>query len=97
MLSGHDEQHCAENGCVWPVDEYEMNVDIAMKRLWIVAASLFAGIGLNRAQDGVDKAMADAFDARMLAGHLGKNADACLVRRYDANHPAQHPKQKSPR
>ena len=36
MLSG---QRRAENGCVWGVDEdeYEMNVDIAMKRLWIVA------------------------------------------------------------
>jgi intracellular sulfur oxidation DsrE/DsrF family protein len=33
MLSGHDEQRCAENGRVWAVDEYEMNVDIAMKRL----------------------------------------------------------------
>jgi len=26
--------------------------------------------------------------------HLGKNAYACFLRRYDANHLAQHPKQK---
>ena len=71
-----------------------MNVDIAMKRLRIAAAALFAGIGLTHAQDGVDKARADAFEVRMFAGQPGKKAYACFLRRYDANHLAQHPKQK---
>jgi hypothetical protein len=66
-----------------------------MNRLWIAAAvALFAGIGLSHAQDGVDKAKADAFDVRMFAGHPGKKTYACFLRRYDANHLAQHPKQK---
>jgi hypothetical protein len=66
-----------------------------MKRLWIAAAvATLAGIGLLRAQDGVDKAKAEAFDVRMFAGSPGKKAYACFVRRYDANHLAQHPKQK---
>jgi hypothetical protein len=66
-----------------------------MKRLWIAAAvATLAGIGPLRAQDGVDKAKAEAFDVRMFAGGPGKKAYACFVRRYDANHLAQHPKQK---
>jgi hypothetical protein len=66
-----------------------------MKRLWIAAAvATLAGIGLLRAQDGVDEAKAEAFDVRMFAGSPGKKAYACFVRRYDANHLAQHPKQK---
>jgi hypothetical protein len=42
----------------------------------------------------VDKAKATAFDARMFAGPLGQKTYACFVRRYDASHLAQHPKQK---
>ncbi|KWV59215.1 hypothetical protein AS156_31560 [Bradyrhizobium macuxiense] len=46
------------------------------------------------AQDGVDKAKAAAFDNRMFAGPPGAKAYACFVRRYDADHLAQHPRQK---
>jgi len=69
-----------------------------MKRLWIatlaaiiVAASAGAGYAED---DGIDKARADAFDARMFARPPGQKAYACFVRRYDAEHLAQHPKQK---
>ena len=69
-----------------------------MKSLWIaplpaivVAAS--AGAGHAR-DDGIDKASADAFDARMFAGPPGNKAYACFVRRYDTGHLAQHPRQR---
>jgi hypothetical protein len=66
-----------------------------MKRLSIAAVLvLFAGIGPSRAQDSVDKAKAAAFDNRMFAGPLSQKTYACFVRRYDANHLAQHPQQK---
>ena len=47
-----------------------------------------------RAQDGVDKARAAAFDKRLFAGPVGARTYACFIRRYDANHLAQHPRQK---
>jgi hypothetical protein len=53
-----------------------------------------ADIGPGRTQDGVDKATAATFDNRVFAGPLGQKTYACFVRRYDANHLAQHPKQK---
>jgi hypothetical protein len=60
-----------------------------------LSATAFAGAGPTvRAQEGVDKAKAAAFDNRMFAGPPGAKAYACFVRRYDANHLAQHPKQK---
>ena len=66
-----------------------------MSRPWTAAALVWlAGIGLCYAQDGVDKANAAAFDSRMFAGPLGHKTYACFVRRYDAGHLAQHPKQK---
>jgi hypothetical protein len=58
------------------------------------AIASLAGIRLGYAQDGVDKTKAAAFDNRMFAGPIGEKADACYVRRYDASHLAQHPKQK---
>ena len=66
-----------------------------MKCAWIVAV-VVAVVGANacRAQEGVDKAKATAFDARMFGGPLGKKTYACFVRRYDASHLAQYPKQK---
>jgi hypothetical protein len=45
-------------------------------------------------QADVDKAKATAFDARMFGRPLSQKTYACFVRRYDANHLAQHPKQK---
>ena len=66
-----------------------------MKRPWIAAAlASLAGIGLCHAQDSVDKARVAAFDNRMFAGPLGQKTYACFVRRYNADHLAQHPKQK---
>lgn len=66
-----------------------------MKLLWIAAAlASLAGIGAGHARDGVDKAKAAAFDNRMFAGPLGQKSYACFVRRYDAGHLAQHPRQK---
>jgi hypothetical protein len=57
----------------------------------ILAASVTFG---HADQDGIDKAKADAFDVRMFVHPPGKKAYACFVRRYDADHLAQHPKQK---
>jgi hypothetical protein len=42
----------------------------------------------------VDKAKATAFHARTFGGSLSQKTYACFVRRYDASHLAQHPKQK---
>src|SRR6266702_358144 len=53
-----------------------------------------AGIGASHAHDGIDKGKAAAFDNRMFAGPLGQKTYACFVRRYDASHLAEHPKQK---
>jgi hypothetical protein len=66
-----------------------------MKCVWIVAAvASVVGANTCHAQEGIDKAKATAFDARMFAGPLGQKTYACFVRRYDASHLAQHPKQK---
>ena len=58
------------------------------------AVASLPGIGPGHAQNTVDKAKAAAFDNRMFAGPIGEKTYACFVRRYDANHLAQHPKQK---
>jgi hypothetical protein len=69
-----------------------------MKSLWIAALAAIvvaASAGAGHTQDdGIDKAKADALDARMFERPPGKKAYACFVRRYDADHLAQHPKQK---
>jgi len=66
-----------------------------MKCTSIVAAVAFMiGVGACHAQESVDKAKAAAFDGRMFGGPLGAKTYACFVRRYDASHLAQHPKQK---
>ena len=65
---------------------------IVLSTLTLIATAALAGPGL--AQDGVDKAKATAFDNRVFAAPLGEKTYACFVRRYDANHLAQHPKQK---
>ncbi|MFQ3456907.1 hypothetical protein PMN64_26850 [Bradyrhizobium sp. UFLA01-814] len=69
-----------------------------MKQAFLVvalAAAACTGAPLTaQAQEGVDKAAAAAFDNRMFAAPPGAKAYACFVRRYDANHLAQHPKQK---
>lgn len=69
-----------------------------MKRLWmralVAAAIVAASAGTGHTEDGIDKARADAFDARVFAGAPGKKAYACFVRIYDSGHLARHPKQK---
>ncbi|WP_166304120.1 MULTISPECIES: hypothetical protein [unclassified Bradyrhizobium] len=69
-----------------------------MQRTFLVvalAAAACAGAALTaQTKEAVDKATAAAFDNRMFAGPPGAKAYACFVRRYDANHLAQHPKQK---
>ena len=66
-----------------------------MNCTWIVAAvASVIGASTCHAQVGVDKAKATAFDGRMFDGPLSQKTYACFVRRYDASHLAQHPKQK---
>jgi hypothetical protein len=66
-----------------------------MKFVWFVAvvASL-VGANVCHAQEAVDKAKAATFDIKMFSGPLSHKSYACFVRRYDASHLAQHPKQK---
>jgi hypothetical protein len=61
-----------------------------------IAAAIASVVGANacHAQEGVDKAKAATFDNRMFGGPLSQKTYACFVRRYDASHLAQHPKQK---
>ena len=60
-----------------------------------VAAPLTARAEDNSApDDGIDKAKAAAFDKRVFGGPIGDKASACFMRRYDAAHLRQHPKQK---
>jgi hypothetical protein len=42
----------------------------------------------------INKDKAAAFDKRVFGGPVGDKASACFVRRYDAAHLRQHPKQK---
>ena len=71
-----------------------------MKRISLVVALVavaYAGLivgALAQEQFIVSKAKAAAFDSRMFGGQPLANAHACFVRRYDADHLAQHPKQK---
>ena len=70
-----------------------------MKRISLVVALVavaYAGLivgALAQEQFIVSKAKAAAFDNRMFGGQALANAHACFVRRYDAAHLAQHPKQ----
>src|SRR5438105_8108763 len=66
-----------------------------MKHACIVAAfASVIGAHTCHSQEGVDKAKATAFNARMFGGPLSQKTYARFVRRYDASHLAQHPKQK---
>jgi hypothetical protein len=60
-----------------------------------LVAALAAALPLAaHAEEGIDAAKEKAFDARVFGGPIGNKAFACFVRRYDARHLAQHPKQK---
>ena len=73
-----------------------------MKHRWnatLAAAAALAvsatGITLGHAgEEGIDKARAAAFDARMFTRPPGDKAYACFVRRYEPDHLARHPQQK---
>jgi hypothetical protein len=66
-----------------------------MKFVWIVAAvASLVGANASLAQEAVDKAKAATFDIKMFSGPFSHKTYACFVRRYDASHLAQHPKQK---
>lgn len=60
----------------------------------LAAVAVMLGVTASHGQESVDKAKAAAFDRRMFDGPLGAKTYACFVRRYDASHLAQHPKQK---
>ena len=70
-----------------------------MKNICLFALTLAASAALafpepGHAEEGIDTAKAAAFDNRMFGGPLREKTYACFVRRYDASHLAQHPKQK---
>ena len=66
-----------------------------MKSIHLAAAiASIVAVHACHAQEGIDKAKAAAFDTKMFIGPLDHKAYACFVRRYDASHLAQHPKQK---
>jgi hypothetical protein len=61
----------------------------------LVAALAAACPLVAHAEDeGTNPAKIKAFDTQVFGGPIGKKATACFVRRYDANHLAQHRKQK---
>lgn len=59
-----------------------------------LAFAAFAGIGSGLAQEGIDKAKARDFDARLFARPYDQKTYACFVRRYDSGHLTQHPQRK---
>lgn len=65
-----------------------------LNALAVVAALAATAPLAAHAQDALDPAKAAAFDKRVFAGRVGEKAFACFVRRYDATHLKQHPKQK---
>jgi hypothetical protein len=60
----------------------------------LVALAATSPLPAHADDDGIDPAKANAFDTRVFAGPIRNKASACFVRRYDASHLAQHPKQK---
>jgi hypothetical protein len=65
-----------------------------MKFLALPLAAVLALPLAAHTEGGIRDAKAKAFDAKMFGGPVGDKASACFVRRYDASHLAQHPKQK---
>jgi hypothetical protein len=60
----------------------------------VAALAAASPLPAHAQDDSIDPAKAKAFDTRVFAGPIGNKAFACFVRRYDASHLAQHPKQK---
>jgi len=70
-----------------------------MKKICLFALTLATLAALafpepSHARDEIDKAKAADFDARLFARPFDEKTYACFVRRYDADHLAQHPRQK---
>jgi len=68
----------------------------SLATILVLAASLATASSASAAgrdQEGIDKSAADAFDGRMFGATPTKKSYACFVRKYDAQHLAQHPKQ----
>ncbi|UVO31011.1 hypothetical protein [Bradyrhizobium arachidis] len=70
-----------------------------MKPPLLVALTLAVLSGAARAEDDIHirkatRAEAETLSARVFAGAPEQKRFACFVRRYDADHLAQHPKQK---
>ena len=64
---------------------------------FLVALPLVAALVVPlaaHASDGMSPARLKAFDVKVFGSPVGAKASACFVRRYDASHMAQHPKQK---
>jgi hypothetical protein len=60
----------------------------------VAALAAASPLPAHAQDDSIDPAKAQAFDARVFGGPIVNKAFACFVRRYDASHIAQHPKQK---
>jgi len=68
-----------------------------MKRTALLLALTMATLlphAASAQDDKAEKAREAAFDKQVFGGPIGTKAAACFVRRYDAAHLAQHPKQK---
>lgn len=71
-----------------------MKVLIKLSILAALAAPMAVHAEDATQDEWIPKAKAAAFDARVFGGPVGDKASACFVRRYDAAHLRQHPKQK---
>jgi hypothetical protein len=65
-----------------------------LNALTVVAALAATPFTAHAEDNGIDPAKTAAFENMMFAGPVGEKASACFVRRYDARHMTQHPKQK---
>src|SRR5690242_21272849 len=65
-----------------------------LNALTVVAALAVFPLAAHAEDEGVNPAKVKAFDTRVFGGPIGQKATACFVRRYDANHLAQHRNQK---
>jgi hypothetical protein len=68
--------------------------NICLFALTLATSAALAFPQPSHAQEGIDKAKAAAFDAKMFARPHDEKTYACFARRYDANHLARHPRQK---
>ena len=60
----------------------------------LAALALASPLTAHAEDEGLDPAKAEAFNALVFGGPIGAKATACFARHYDANHLAQHRRQK---